>query len=199
MHDGFGSLRIRFLAVFASVVANCTIYLIAILSSSGWAITTATLPNRRIFLGFMAVVGCLHAWTELQAENSTDQSTQLYSYQGSTGVMSLILKIFVFCWFAFQVKTSYEDELHEKKRRFYKYLGIGVGTWAINIPVTVILAFSLNPWWRYKVVVGVDIATRFLGLCLLSQLLCGPLSPISSDNTFRLAEIHEVSFTSFNH
>jgi len=194
MHNGFGSLRIRFLAVVAGIVANCTIYLVAILSSCGWAITTAVLPNRRCFLGLVTVLGFLTAVCELHAETMVDQSTKLYSYQSTGGVMTLVLKIFMFCWFAFQVKCSYEEELQEKRRRFYKYLGVSMGCWAINVPVMVILAFSLKPWIRYKVVIGVDMAARFLGLCLLSQLFCGPLSPLTALNTFRLSHDSEAGF-----
>jgi len=194
MHNGFGSLRIRFLAVVAGIVANCSIYLIAILSSCGWAISSAVLPNRRCFLGLVTVVGFLTAVCELRAETMVDQSTKLYSYQSSVGEMAIILKIFMFCWFAFQVKCSYEEELQGSRRRFYKYLGFSMGFWAINVPVTVILAFFLNPWTRYKVVTGVDMTARFCGLCLLSQLFCGPLSPITALNTFRPGHVSDAGF-----
>jgi len=194
MKNGFGSLRIRFLAVFAGVVANCTIYLIAILSSRGWAITESSLPYRRLFLGVVMLIGCIHAWTELKAEVQTDQSTQLYSYQGSAGVLSMVLKLFMFSWFGFQVKSSFDDYAEPKIRRFYKYLGVSIGAWAINIPVMVVLAFQLSPWVRYKVVTIVDIAARLLGLVILSQLFCGPLSPLSKNNTFNALTSNEVSF-----
>mmetsp|Transcript_113748 Transcript_113748/g.328467 ORF Transcript_113748/g.328467 Transcript_113748/m.328467 type:complete len:451 (+) Transcript_113748:104-1456(+) len=196
MYDGFGSKRLRFFAIFAGIVANCTIYLIAILSSCGWAITTATLPYRRSFLGLVTFVGCLHAMCELNAQTTLDQSTTLHAYAGGVGVFSLILKVFIFCWFAFQVKHSYEMEMDTRRRLFFKYHGIGVSLWALTVPVVVLLAFRVSPWVRYKWVTGVEIFARFLGQCLLTQLFLGPLSPLDDGNTFRFRgheEAMEVS------
>jgi len=184
VRDGSGSKRIRFMAVLASIVANCTIFLIAILSSVGWGITNFVMPNRRCFLGMILFVGGLSALSELHAETTVDDSTKLYSYQSGLGVLSLVLKIFIFCWFAYQTKSTFDEELHARFRRFYKYLGISITGWSLNVPVTVLLAFELSPWVRYKVVTTVEIIARLLGQMLLSQLLCGPLSPITADNTF---------------
>lgn len=184
VNDGFGSKRIRFLGVLASIVANCTIFLIAILSSVGWAISTPVLPNRRGFLGLVALVGGLNAFCELHAEIYLDQSTRLYSYQSSPGMLSLIMRVFMFCWFAFQIMNTHELEAQIALRHFYKFLGISISGWSMNVPVMVLLAFFVSPWYRYKVVVGVELAARFVAQALLSRLFCGPLSPISAENTF---------------
>merc|ERR1712194_400615 len=106
------------------------------------------------------------------------------SYQSGTGVMTLMIKIFMFCWFSHQTKSTYDDEMHAQHRRFYKVLGFSMSGWALNVPVTVLLAFSMPSWYRYKVVTTVDVAARFVGQALLAQLFCGPLSPISAENTF---------------
>lgn len=198
IHDGFGSLRIRFLGIVAGLISNCTMYLLAILASCGWAISGFELPSRRCFLGLVTCVGGVHLMCELYSELLVDQSTQLYSYQGSGGVFSLMLKIFMFCWFAFQVKVSYEEELEEKRRRFYKILGVSMSAWALNVPVTVLLAFQIAPWVRYKVVTIVDILARFLGLCLLSQLFCGPLTPITANNIFIPRDVDGLETASFS-
>lgn len=186
VHNGFGSLRIRFFGIAGAIAANCTMFLISILSSAGWAITNYTLPSRRCFLGMIAFVGALNLGTELYSEVVVDQSTQLYSYQGSAGVFALVVKVFMFCWIAFQAKASYEDELVERRRRFYKILGIVLTMWSLSVPVTVVLAFAIDPWWRYKVVVVVEMSARMLGLLVLTQLFCGPLSPLDQENTLEL-------------
>jgi len=184
LRDGSGSKRIRFVAVVASTVANCTIFLIAILCSVGWAITKFNMPNRRCFLGMTALVGGLSALSELRAETMVDQSTKLYSYQSGPGVLALVLKIFIFCWFAYQTKQTYDEERDGRLRRYYKYLGISITGWSLNVPVTVLLAFKLSPWVRYKTVITIELVARLLGQVLLSQLFCGPLSPITAANTF---------------
>mmetsp|Transcript_62955 Transcript_62955/g.174157 ORF Transcript_62955/g.174157 Transcript_62955/m.174157 type:complete len:274 (+) Transcript_62955:30-851(+) len=186
MYDGFGSKRLRFLAMFSAIVANCTIYLIAILSSCGWAITTAMLPHRRSFLGLVTLVGGLHAVCELHAQTTLDQSARLDAYAGGVGLFALVLKVFIFCWFAFQARNSYDLELVERRRRFFKYLGTGISIWAMSVPTVVLLAFQVRPWARYKWVTGIEVLARFLGQCLLSQLFLGPLTPIDEENNFRV-------------
>mmetsp|Transcript_18133 Transcript_18133/g.33291 ORF Transcript_18133/g.33291 Transcript_18133/m.33291 type:complete len:449 (+) Transcript_18133:88-1434(+) len=184
MKDGFGSQRIRFLGVLAAIVANCTIFLIAILSSVGWAITTHILPGRRYFLGAVATAGGLSALAEYHSETSIDQSTRLYSYQSTTGMVAMMIKIFMFCWFAYQMKDTYDLERQIATRDFYKLLGLSFSLWLLNVPISVALAFGLSSWVRYKIVTSVDLIARFLGQALLSGLLCGSLSPITEDNTF---------------
>lgn len=182
--DGFGSRRVRFLGVLAAIVANCTVFLIALLSSVGWAITTHTLPGRRLFLGAITIVGGLSALCELRSEVTMDESTRLYSYQSPPGVLALMMKIFMFCWFAYQIKITYEEEIEDKIRRYYKYLACSFTIWSLNVPVMVILAFNISPWFRFKVVTTADVLARFLGQVILSQLLLGPLSPLTAENTF---------------
>jgi len=186
--DGHGSMRIRFLGVLGAVVANCTIFLIAILSSVGWAITRTSLPNRRFFLGLITLVGASTALCELRAETTVDQSTQLYIYQSIPGVLVLMLKIFMFCWFAYQTKETYDEEFHDRRRSFYKVLGISMSCWSVTVPVTVIVAFYISPWWRFKVVTIMDVSARFIGQLLLLQLFAGPLSPITAENIFSMRD-----------
>mmetsp|Transcript_120853 Transcript_120853/g.341711 ORF Transcript_120853/g.341711 Transcript_120853/m.341711 type:complete len:441 (-) Transcript_120853:264-1586(-) len=183
MAHGHGSMRIRFLGIVAGIAANCTIFLIAMLSSVGWAISRRVLPRRRCFLGCISAVGGLSAICELHAEVALVQSTRLYAYQSSPGVLALILKVFMFCWFAYQTSTTYEEEALDKNRRFYRYLGVSFTAWAINVPLTVLLAFMVAPHYRHKVVATVDVVARFLGQALLAQILCGPLSPITAQNS----------------
>merc|ERR1712032_70626 len=119
-----------------------------------------------------------------------DQSTRLYSYQSTPGVMSIMLKIFIFCWFGFQTRTTYDEEPDAGRRRFYKVLGVSMSMWSLSVPVSVLLAFQVSSWWRYKVVTAVDVAARFVGQALLTLLFCSPMSPICGENTFSYERNH---------
>lgn len=184
MYDGSGDKSVRFLAVLAAVVANCTVFLIAMLSSQGWAVTTFALEQRRLFLAGIALVGGLSGVTELHAEVTIDQSTQLYVYQSFPGACSLVTRLLMFAWYAHQIKTTCQTERQERVRQYYLVLTVVFSVWCINSPVSVVLAFSLDPWVRFRVVALVDNITRFFGLALLVYVLCGPPTPISSQNTF---------------
>jgi hypothetical protein len=185
MYNGMGVKRIRFLGVLAGIVANCTMFLIAILSSIGWAITMFQLEGRRTFLAAVSFVGCLSAVAELHAEIMLDESTKLYAYQSAPGMLAMMLKVFMFCWFAFQIRQTYQAEVrNERARHYFAVMGISFTLWSLNVPVTVLLADVVSPWVRFKVVTSVDVLSRLVGQIMLSAILCGPWSPITEMNTF---------------
>lgn len=186
--DGFGSKRLRFLGAFGAVAANCTVFLVAILASRGWAITASALPHRRAFFMLVALAGSAHALCELHAELTVDQSARMFAYSGSGGLLALALKLLIFAWFALQARASHKEERHEARRRFYKRLGWSISAWACTVPLASLLAVELPPWQRYKWVTAFEVAARLAGLCLLSRLLCGPASPLSAENTFSMTD-----------
>lgn len=190
--DGHGLHRLRFLGVVMSSVSNSSILIIAILSSTGWAITNFFLPHRRLFLGMLVAVGGLTVLIELHSAPEIDESTKMSQYQSGPGALGLVLKIFVFCWFAFQLKTAYDATSTATLRRFFIFLGIGISIWALNVPVATLLAMKVSPWYRYKVVTTAELVARCFGQAMLSQLFCGPLSPLSCQNTFLPPERFEA-------
>lgn len=185
VNNGAGSMRLRFLGLLASIMSNCTLCLIALLASHGWAITTGKLDNRSFFFVAVVALGGVGAWCELRAELEVDDSTQIAAQAGTIGCIALAAKLFIFCWFAFQVRMSYFEASKPELRAFFRRLGLGVGAWALNVPVVVLLSTVVAPTYRYGVVTAVDVAMRFVGLCVLSVLLCSrTLSPMSEANTF---------------
>jgi len=149
-HDGMGSRRIRFLAVLSCIIANCTIFVIVLLASTGFAISTAIMPNKRVYLGAVALVGGLNGYLELHAETATDLSSKLYGLQSTPGLMSLVVKMFMTCWFAFSIRGTHEAERDVRRRNFYKVLGVSYTVWLLHVPVTVLVCFMLAPYVRYK-------------------------------------------------
>jgi hypothetical protein len=184
LRHGLGSMRLGFLAAMSATVASSTVFLVVILASTGWAISTASLPCRRVFLGMVAIVGGLSALCELHADTTTTQSSELYAYQSLPGFVSMTLKVFTFFWFLFQVKATHEDEWDKRRRMFYKVLVMCTSLLALHSPVSVFLSYSVAPWYRYRVVAIVDICTRWVGQAVLSWLFLGGLSPISLENSF---------------
>jgi len=185
---GFGYERLSFFAVLAAIIANCTMFLISILASVGWAISRSILPRKRIFLGSVAVVGGFNALLELHAETTHDLSTKLYAYQSFPGMVSLMLKVLMTCWFWFQIRGTYEQEQDSVKRRYYKVLRYGFTAWSMHVPLAVTICFFLAPYVRYKVVMAIDLLARMFGLVLFSVLHCSPLSPVSKENIFVMQE-----------
>jgi len=192
VHNGFGSLRLRFLGIFFGISVTCCMYLVALLASCGWAITTKALPNRRTFLTLVTLVGGTQGLCELIAEHAVSKSTKLYAYSSGTGVILLTLKCFVFSWLGFQVKNSYEAEVDERRKRFYLRLGIICAIWALTVPGSVLLASTIAPWYRHKVVTTHDLFSKLVALMLLTRLFTGPLTPLSRENILTLRHVRDL-------
>jgi len=129
MLDGYGSNRLRLLGVVSAIVANSTIFIIAMMVSKGWAIGNVSFSNRSIFLSLIAIMGSLSALCELYAEANLDESTTVYSYQSPGGVAACVLKIFFFCWFSHEIKGTHDEEMDRKPKQFYKVFGLAFSIW----------------------------------------------------------------------
>lgn len=181
--DGFGFRRVQFVGKLAAVVANCDVFLITMLASTGWGIFRVGLLNRRSLLGAIFLTGALFVGCELHAQGSTaDASTQLYTYQSTAGLLVLALKVLIFCWFACTLRATVAEESSRGKRWFFGLLAATTSLWSLMVPVTVSLAFLVSPCWRYKVVTTAEIAARLLTQAALAWLFCGPMSPITPRN-----------------
>jgi len=180
MQDGYGSNRLRLLGVVSAIVANSTIFIIAMMVSKGWAIGNFSFSNRSIFLSLIAIMGSLSAICELYAEANLDESTTVYSYQSPGGVAACVLKIFFFCWFSHEIKGTHDEEMDRKPKQFYKVFGLAFSIWFASVPITVLLAYMLNPWDQFKIVTAVELVGRLSGQVLISFLLLVPGSPLAA-------------------
>eukprot|EP00927_Polykrikos_kofoidii_P066537 TRINITY_DN62116_c0_g1_i1.p1 TRINITY_DN62116_c0_g1~~TRINITY_DN62116_c0_g1_i1.p1 ORF type:complete len:575 (+),score=72.37 TRINITY_DN62116_c0_g1_i1:161-1726(+) len=188
MQNGYGSRRLRFLALSAASISDCTMMLVALLASRGWAISArSAVIDGRVFFGAITLVGSLMTICELKAETFSAETTRLYSYQSNSGVMLVLLKSLIFCWFAFQIKTNVREDV--LNRAFYLFLGVTLSMWFVSAPITVALAFKLDPWVRYQVVSTVVLAMRFVGQAALWYAFIGRWSPISVENTYHSCHI----------
>eukprot|EP00746_Dinoflagellata_sp_MGD_P122170 gnl/MRDRNA2_/MRDRNA2_57122_c0_seq1.p1 gnl/MRDRNA2_/MRDRNA2_57122_c0~~gnl/MRDRNA2_/MRDRNA2_57122_c0_seq1.p1 ORF type:complete len:446 (-),score=23.40 gnl/MRDRNA2_/MRDRNA2_57122_c0_seq1:56-1393(-) len=192
--NGVGLPQVRFLGVLASTLAVATVLLILMLAGRGWAITSFRIDKHRHFFVLLAALAGISAFCEIHSEVTTARSTKLYGYQSTPGVLALVFKVLMFCWFGFSIQRTIRIERNERIRWFYKTLWGSFSIWFLCTPVTVMVAYVVNPWWRYKVVTAMDLSSRLGGQVLLTVLFCTSVSPIGSFRTLQELKPFSESF-----
>lgn len=183
--DGVGLPQVHFLGVLASTLAVSTVLLMLMLVGRGWAISSVRLEVHRYFFLLLLALAGTSAFCEIHSQTTTAQTTKLYGYQSTPGVLALVVKILMFCLFSFSIQSTIRFERQPKTRWFYKILWRSFSVWFFCIPVTVMVAYVVHPWYRYKVVTTMDLSSRLGGQVLLTILFCTSLSPIATSSTFR--------------
>mmetsp|Transcript_42620 Transcript_42620/g.120579 ORF Transcript_42620/g.120579 Transcript_42620/m.120579 type:complete len:481 (-) Transcript_42620:196-1638(-) len=177
--NGHGSLWLRTFGIVSGAVSNCTMLIIVALSSIGWAISckAVTFSRRCIFAAvFTVAVGSVYC--EIRSQVALDVSTRLYAYESTVGVLILMMKVLIFSWALYQIRSTYKGEWEEKNLKFFRVLSVGVACWSLSAPIVALLAFVVSPWWRFGVVMVTEMLARLAGVTLLVGIFSSPLSPI---------------------
>eukprot|EP00927_Polykrikos_kofoidii_P035770 TRINITY_DN30300_c0_g2_i1.p1 TRINITY_DN30300_c0_g2~~TRINITY_DN30300_c0_g2_i1.p1 ORF type:complete len:465 (+),score=48.96 TRINITY_DN30300_c0_g2_i1:123-1517(+) len=173
----FGSL--------AAVLADGTVFVLVVLASTGWGIGAPAKKPRLtcfgIFIGAFGMLGCISAF---RSAVIIDESANLQNYQSGFGGLACVMKVVTFFLFVCQIRRSYQAEILEKTRKFYRTLGYGFSVWFLNLPVMIFLAYRVDPWERFRTVTTVEITIRFIGQALLAVFFCGSETPISSIGSY---------------
>jgi len=180
---GLAWRRLWLLASLARVVADSCVFLVAILASVGWAISSAKLPDRQRFLGLAALVEGLSALCELQARaDGVGGGLGLAGPlpQAAAGPLCPLLRVLGFSWFAYQMGIASDEGFFELHRGFYVRLSAAATVWLLGGPVSMLFALLLPAWHRFRAVAATDLASRLAAQTLLAWLFCGPLSPIAT-------------------
>jgi hypothetical protein len=158
------------------------VFLTIMMVGEGWAevkgFACLVKDKIRFFRTVLVLTGAC-GFCELHDEFVVDQSTKLYSYQSAPGVFALLMKVAMFCWFWRSTQKTLNANLGQVNQTFYKVFLWSLTLWFLSLPVTVMMAWLVNPWVRYKLVAITDLLSKLAVQGLLSFLLCGELSPLS--------------------
>jgi hypothetical protein len=97
-----------------------------------------------------------------------------YLYQTWPGLILTIFRLPLLAYFVVLLVFSCRKERQEedsKKLIFYSVFGPIYGVWFMVLPLIVVLAFVLEPWWRIKVIEIVSLIFDFAALTGLVVLL----------------------------
>lgn len=162
------------------------VFLTIMMAGEGWAELkgfACSFRDKRQFFEAIFVLAGACTFCEIHSEFIVEESTKLYNYQSVPGVLALLIKLAMFTWFFRSTRATLSATQGQQDINFYKVLLSTLTFWFLSVPVTVVVAWFLNPWHRYKLVMVIDLSSRLAGQALLTVLLCGCLSPLSKLET----------------
>lgn len=172
---------LRFVGLLVGTIVIAAIFLVIMMVGEGWAEVkgfACSLKDKLQFFQAVVVLAGACAFCEIHDQFVVDQSTKLYTYQSVPGVLALLIKIVMFSWFWRSTQKTLSSTQGQQDQAFYKILLWSITGWFLSVPVTVMMAWFINPWHRYKLITIIDLVSRLAGQGLLSFLLCGHLSPL---------------------
>eukprot|EP00746_Dinoflagellata_sp_MGD_P134430 gnl/MRDRNA2_/MRDRNA2_68273_c0_seq1.p1 gnl/MRDRNA2_/MRDRNA2_68273_c0~~gnl/MRDRNA2_/MRDRNA2_68273_c0_seq1.p1 ORF type:complete len:469 (+),score=68.28 gnl/MRDRNA2_/MRDRNA2_68273_c0_seq1:125-1531(+) len=173
--------QLRFLGVLAGTTMISLVFLAIMMVGEGWAEVKGFACSMKEKLQFFQAVFVLAgacAFCEIHDEFVVDQSTKLYSYQSVPGVLAMLIKFAMFSWFWRSTQKTIRSTQGQEDKAFYEIFLWSLTIWFLSVPVTVMMAWFISPWQRYKLITIIDLVSRLAGQGLLSFLLCGHLSPL---------------------
>jgi len=170
--DGRGVAAADIFSTLCAALSRAVLMVLQLLVARGWALFAASheVQHRKATLIALAVIVILAIGCEIHNEYFVDQSTRFYLYQSWPGLLILTLNIFLLVLAWSSLWEAHSREPSEEVRSFYRGIGGACGIYFATLPLVCLLAERLHPWWRWKVVEGVEMGTRCAATALL--LLC---------------------------
>ena len=126
--------------------------LLVLLVAKGWTITSNEIRGRRTlfcFIGAMIIATCLlYAWAAVD----WDPASTYYIYESFPGILVILLRLIMFMWFLRSLLETYRLETMKERKLLYKIVAGLYSLWFLSLPLIVLAAYLLDPWYRSKVV-----------------------------------------------
>ncbi|EGG21397.1 hypothetical protein DFA_01279 [Cavenderia fasciculata] len=188
-HNGIGGKGLQGFGELIDFASQLTFILLLILLAKGWAISRVTIDEKKIILGVMGCLTVLYLIMFIWYKVGKDPASSVYMYDTVPGILLLIARSIAMIWFMWCAYNTYMEETHPAKRQFYVYFGITFFIWFLALPFICIIAASIDPWERFKTVMGFYVTFNFLALAVLSILL----SPNRAADYFTISEGYSSS------
>jgi len=170
--NGVGLPGLEVFSTFSGAISKSILSAIFFLIASGWALLTAPQKEaqRRWFFGGLAVIVLVSVACEIQGLYFHDTSTTLYLYESGSGTLVLFLNCMLFVGSLAAMYETFLREEVEELRQFYMFVTVAYSVFYLMLPVTVLVAYLLAPWVRFKIVARIEVASRLF--TFIALLFC---------------------------
>ena len=97
----------------------------------------------------MIIATCLlYAWAAVD----WDPAYRYYIYESFPGILVILLRLIMFMWFLRSLLETYRLETMKERKLLYKIVAGLYSLWFLSLPLIVLAAYLLDPWYRSKVV-----------------------------------------------
>eukprot|EP01126_Amoeba_proteus_P013536 TRINITY_DN15778_c0_g1_i3.p2 TRINITY_DN15778_c0_g1~~TRINITY_DN15778_c0_g1_i3.p2 ORF type:complete len:190 (+),score=28.41 TRINITY_DN15778_c0_g1_i3:1496-2065(+) len=154
-----------------TMLAQLLLMFICILVSKGWTISTPYLSQANLIKLFLVVItGCyvgLIIWDFVLR----DPASTLYFYDSPIGIIIVLFRVTLAGWFVWNIFNVLKVEIVPEKRKFYINFALLFSCWFVLLPLMVVIALALRPWYRERTVSGISLAIDAFGFIGLVYLL----------------------------
>eukprot|EP01126_Amoeba_proteus_P013537 TRINITY_DN15778_c0_g1_i5.p1 TRINITY_DN15778_c0_g1~~TRINITY_DN15778_c0_g1_i5.p1 ORF type:complete len:449 (-),score=50.30 TRINITY_DN15778_c0_g1_i5:106-1452(-) len=170
-YNGYGVPVLEGFAMALTMLAQLLLMFICILVSKGWTISTPYLSQANLIKLFLVVItGCyvgLIIWDFVLR----DPASTLYFYDSPIGIIIVLFRVTLAGWFVWNIFNVLKVEIVPEKRKFYINFALLFSCWFVLLPLMVVIALALRPWYRERTVSGISLAIDAFGFIGLVYLL----------------------------
>ena len=152
------------------IASQLGLALMVMLIAKGWTITANEIRGRGQLMCFLVVVmvaTCLmYGWAAVD----WDPASTLYIYESVPGTVVLVLRLAMFFWFIRSLIETFRLEASLERRSLYKTVAVIYSLWFLSLPLIVVGAYMLSPWYRAKVVSALVYSVHTIALSVFGVL-----------------------------
>eukprot|EP00163_Fabomonas_tropica_P019114 TRINITY_DN3358_c0_g1_i2.p1 TRINITY_DN3358_c0_g1~~TRINITY_DN3358_c0_g1_i2.p1 ORF type:complete len:328 (+),score=86.24 TRINITY_DN3358_c0_g1_i2:484-1467(+) len=169
--NGVGAPVMDGISQVLDMAAQLCFMCLLILISKGWTISSPQLTDRRLLFIILSVFLFGYVALFIWETAGKDPASTNYVYESIPGIILLVLRMFTWMWFLWNLRHTFTHETHPDKRKFYLVFGLMYSLWFIALPVIVGVATVLDPWVRMKIIQALYLLFQTAGLTGLAYLL----------------------------
>jgi len=170
-NDGVGAPGLKSFGELILMIAQILMMFLCILIAKGWAITTNYLTEKFLIIGVIVIYFIAHLSLFIWDNVGNDPASTLYFYDSIPGLIVILLRLGLACWFLWCLRTTIQLESLSEKKNFYFFFGFVFTVWLLLLPAIVAFALVLAPWYRLRTVTGMMLSVDALATLLLAILL----------------------------
>jgi len=161
--NGIGAPGLHGLAEILDITSTLLFFLLLILMASGFTISKNSATHRRLTMTGLGVMVLAFVILFIWENVGRDPASTTYIYETVPGIILLVLRGFVMLWFFICIRSSYKAETLTSRKRFFVKFVILYGIWFLILPIIVIIAASVHPVYRAKVVFSLYVTMHAVG------------------------------------
>jgi len=167
--DGKGHEWMIIFARCFEVVGFVVFVNVLLLIARGWTITTNKLSRKVENALFSAILACIYI-ALFFSETMRDPAESSYLYHSWAGYLFIAMQIFLLFVFVGLLHRTFVFEKRVVKRTFYKRFGLVFTLWFLKLPLLVLIASFVEPWYQAKVMFGCEHCFQLLSFLLVPCL-----------------------------
>lgn len=160
--NGVGAPGMKGLGEVLDMAAQLCLMFLLILIAKGWCISKNQIDNKKLLISIISLLLLCYVIVFIWENVGRNPASTLYIYESVPGIILLVLRLITWLFFLFSLRqTQLEEDIFEKKR-FYLIFGGLYSLYFLSLPLIVLCALALDPWVRYKIVIGLYLTVNAL-------------------------------------